>query len=309
MAIKPVQEVRWRRVALFYGIALAWAIVVGVVLYLAGWGFQFAGRTLFAQLLVGVFYMPAPLVGVLVVERVYHERSLLRQTFSNLSWRVLWVALGFMLGLLFLMYGLTWVLSGDPGFPGVGDILTDPGMITMHLEKYTGWDAMTVAPVAGLWQLVLLAALGSLLAGFTINGVFAFGEEFGWRGWLANELRPLGTMWINVLTGVMWGIWYIPLILLGYNYAPDNAAGIPFMIAFCIAMSFLLFRARKLTSSILVPAILHGILNSFVGIFLLTLSDISGDRSRLISAPFGLVGTAAAALLAAAFWFLPSSES
>ena len=48
----------------------------------------------------------------------------------------------------------------------------------------------------------------------TVNGLFGFGEEYGWRGWLADELRPLGPVVANLVTGVLWGLWHTPLILL-----------------------------------------------------------------------------------------------
>jgi hypothetical protein len=298
-------KVRWRRVALFYGIAMAWAILAGLIFAAFDYGFVFAGRTFRSQMLVGLFYMPAPMVAALIVERVFKEKLLIRQTFANLSIKIIWLALGILFGLLFLMYGLTWVLSGDPGFPGVGDIHTEPTAIARLVEEFMGQPPDPTGPTASLWGVIGLTAVYSLVAGFTINGAFGYGQEYGWRGWLANELRPLGTAYANILTGVMWGLWYTPLILLGYNYNPYNYAGPFFMVIFCIAMSFLLWRARKLSSSILAPGILLGIFNSFAMVFVLTIED----RNRLISAPFGLVGTAAAALLAAAFWFLPSSEN
>jgi hypothetical protein len=306
MQVYSVQpRVRWRRVALFYAIALGWAILVGAIFAAVGYGFVFAGRTLLSQMLVGLFYMPAPMVAALTVERIYKEKPLIRQTFVNLNIKTLWLALGALFGLLFLMYGLTWILSGDPGFPGVGRIHTDPTNIARLVGEFMGQPMDPNGPMANLWAVVGLTAIYSLVAGFTVNGVFGYGQEYGWRGWLANELRPLGTAYANIITGVMWGLWYTPLILLGYNYNPYNYIGPIFMVFFCIAMSFLLWRARKLSSSILAPGILLGIFNSFAMVFVLTIED----RNRLISAPFGLVGTAAAALLAAAFWFLPSSES
>ena len=107
-----------------------------------------------------------------------------------------------------------------------------------------------------------LAYAGALVAGFTLNGVFAFGEEYGWRGWLAEELRPLGAFWANLLTGVLWGAWHAPLILLGYNYAGYAKLGTAFMIAWCVPASFLLWRARQVTDSLIAPAVvLHGAIN------------------------------------------------
>ena len=83
---------------------------------------------------------------------------------------------------------------------------------------------------AGAPPVALLYVLGPLvgiMAGFTINGLFAFGEEYGWRGVLMDELRPLGAFKANLLTGVMWGFWHAPVILLGFNYGAERRLGHP----------------------------------------------------------------------------------
>jgi len=149
-----------------------------------------------------------------------------------------------------------------------------------------------------MWALVGLALGGALVAGFTINGLFAFGEEYGWRGWLADELRPLGAFWANVITGVLWGLWHAPLILLGFNYGAYGRIGTAFMVALCIPFSFLLWRAREVTGSLLAPAVLHGAFNGFAGVFLVLLVD----TNPLIAAPVGLIGAGAFAVVAALFW-------
>jgi hypothetical protein len=46
-------------------------------------------------------------------------------------------------------------------------------------------------------------AMGVLVLGATVNAVFAFGEEFGWRGDLLWELAPLGFWRASVAIGAM----------------------------------------------------------------------------------------------------------
>lgn len=50
-----------------------------------------------------------------------------------------------------------------------------------------------------------------------INLVPALGEELGWRGWLLPKLMPLGPVPAIPVSGVLWGVWHAPLVLLGYN--------------------------------------------------------------------------------------------
>ncbi len=65
-------------------------------------------------------------------------------------------------------------------------------------------DAAAVAKLTAatppLWGLVAITFALALVAGFTVNGLFAFGEEYGWRGWLADELAPLGAVRANLIT-------------------------------------------------------------------------------------------------------------
>ena len=56
---------------------------------------------------------------------------------------------------------------------------------------------------AGL-QTVLLAPILAI--------VIAFGEEYGWRGYLQTELFKFGRVRGVLLVGVIWGVWHWPLV-------------------------------------------------------------------------------------------------
>jgi membrane protease YdiL (CAAX protease family) len=67
--------------------------------------------------------------------------------------------------------------------------------------------------------LLIVQLVEAFTIGVVINMVFTFGEEFGWRGYLLPRLAPLGGAWAAILTGVVWGLWHAPLIVLsGYNF-------------------------------------------------------------------------------------------
>jgi len=55
--------------------------------------------------------------------------------------------------------------------------------------------------------------------------VFLVGQGL-WRGLLLRELSPLGFWRLSVLTGVVWGIRYSPLIVQVYNFPDASVAGI-----------------------------------------------------------------------------------
>ncbi|MGC3993993.1 MAG: CPBP family intramembrane metalloprotease [Propionicimonas sp.] len=301
------QRVRWARVALFYGLAFGWVCLVAAGLYLTGHRDVSSGQgSMVVTTVLAVLYMPAPLVAALVVERLDGRPTRLRTLFSGFGRtlpKLVLVAVPVVAALILAMLGLTWILGNVLDLSGPGRVLVSHDDLVANALLLVGsMDADQVASLSaslpGLWPLLGLAFLGALVAGFTINGAFALGEEYGWRGWLADELRPLGAFWANVLTGVLWGLWHAPLILMGFNYAGYGRIGTAFMIAFCVPMSFLLWRARQVTGSLLSPAILHGALNGFAGVF----SVVLVDANPIAAAPVGVVGAAAAGVVALVFW-------
>jgi membrane protease YdiL (CAAX protease family) len=159
-----------------------------------------------------------------------------------------------------------------------------------------GQVTLTNAPPVGLFY--VLGPIVGLMAGFTINGLFAFGEEYGWRGVLMDELKPLGAVRANLLTGVMWGLWHAPVIMLGFNYGTQRGWGILLMCAWLTPFSFILWRAREYSRSVVAPAIIHGAYNGFAGFFVLLIAN----RSPVFSAPVGLAGALAITLVAAVMW-------
>lgn len=303
------KQVRWGRVGLFYGLALGWVGLVTLGLFLSGSrDFSASGASQVSLLVIAALYMPAPLAAALVVERLDRRRPLIATTFQGFRAALptlVTVAVGVLVALLGGMLAATWLLGNLAGVSGVGTVLfSHEDLVANILLLFPSQDAAQVAQLSAavppFWVLIGAAAVSALIAGFTINGLFAFGEEYGWRGWLADELRPLGPVVANVITGILWGLWHTPLILLGFNYAPYNRLGPAFMVVFCVAFSFVLWRAREVTGSLLAPAILHGMFNAFAGIFVFILSD----RHPLLSAPVGLLGSAVIALTAVGFWWL-----
>jgi membrane protease YdiL (CAAX protease family) len=111
-----------------------------------------------------------------------------------------------------------------------------------------------------------------LMAGITINALFAFGEELGWRGFLLQELKPLSFARASVLIGFIWGLWHAPLILQGHNYPQHPVIGVFMMIVFCILLTPLLNYITLRAKSVIAAAIMHGSVNGLAGIAIIMLS-------------------------------------
>jgi membrane protease YdiL (CAAX protease family) len=121
-----------------------------------------------------------------------------------------------------------------------------------------------------------------------INAIFAFGEEFGWRGYLLPRLvSRYGTVKAVAIVGVIWGLWHAPLIVLdGLNFPTHRWSGVFLMVVFCCVMS-VPFAALRLRSGSVWPSTLaHGALNAEASIVAILLSPMEG----IATAPLGIAG-------------------
>lgn len=302
----PVTErVAWSRVGWFYGIAFGGAVLVGLAL----WALRQAGvPTVVVQGGTALLYMPLPLVAGLIVERRAGRRPLIASEWRNLSTRF-WVTIGpsavyalvVMVAVLALGFAVV-LLAGAFGVPGAGHfVASDAEFRERLLQIVPALSADTQLPPVPVLAVALLSQ--GLLAGLTINGLFAFGEEYGWRGVLAEELRPLGTWRSNLLTGVLWGLWHAPvIILLGHNYGAEWGWGIALMVAWTTPLAFLLSWVRERSGSVLAAAFLHGAYNGTIGFFGLTI--IGG--SLFVALPMGLLMALVLSVVAVVVWRLPA---
>lgn len=85
-----------------------------------------------------------------------------------------------------------------------------------------------------------------------------FGEEYGWRAYLQDRLFILFGGYKGVLIlGIIWGLWHIPLILIGAIYPGQPLLGILLMILSTIVMGIILSYTVLKTGSIWIAVLLH----------------------------------------------------
>ena len=121
-------------------------------------------------------------------------------------------------------------------------------------------------------QMLAAVTLVQVVVGSLINTVPAFGEEVGWRGFLFPRLQELvGPVVAVVGTGVVWGLWHAPLILLGYNYPSNPVLGLLAMCVMTTLFGAVLGWLRQRSGSTWPAALAHGTLNAAVGSFAVVL--------------------------------------
>lgn len=292
-------RVDWRRVGLFYGIALLGPVLSAVALLVMPAGLR-AGLT-------GVFSTAAamifPLVAGLITERVARRRPLLTRDWARFKATKLraigavvgWSALAYLLVFVAVLL-VGWVTAAGH-LPGAG-VWRTQAEFDANLARVSPMSAGVSLPITAA---IVATGVQAFVAGLTINGLFAFGEEYGWRGVLAEELRPLGVLRANLVTGVIWGLWHAPLIALGHNYGAAWAIGIPLFVVITIPLSFILWWARERSGWVAAPAVVHGAFNGFAGLLILLIAE----ADVLVAVPVGLWGAVALGLVALMLWTVP----
>ena len=159
-----------------------------------------------------------------------------------------------------------WILMPVLTLAILGVSLLMPGE-HINTESETVQAALQQMPEGfGVWGIVAVTFVSGLFAGITINGLFAFGEEVAWRGFLVKLFEGRKFLTMALIIGVIWGFWHAPLILNGHNYPDHPVAGVFMMVAMCILLTPILLYFRQKSGSVVVPAIMHGTFNAVVGI-------------------------------------------
>lgn len=135
--------------------------------------------------------------------------------------------------------------------------------------------------VVGL-QIILAVSVAPV-----INMLLTMGEELGWRGFLLPRLLPLGQQPAILISGLIWGIWHIPVIVQGQNYPGRPVIGCFMMVVFTTLLGAVFSWLYLNTESPWASALAHGSLNASGYLPLLFMPDV--DRI-IAGTPASLVG-------------------
>lgn len=286
-----------RSIALFLALAygISWSVFA-----LAKWAVGVEGPL--GWTLTGALFMFGPAAAALVLRKRFgYGWAQLGMVIRGIRWKWMGVALALGLAMPLLTLCINGIGGNLLGLEGFGTTEVSKAMLVHTVQERleaggmsagTAETRMDALPGNGAGLLLVLLAAGAL-AGGTVNGLFALGEELGWRGMLHERTRSWGFWKQTGFTGVVWGLWHTPLILEGHNYPGHPQWGVLLMCGTTLALSGPMAWVRQRAGSVLAPALLHGAVNGSAGIVLV----FTSGANDLLGGPAGLSAVLAMAVL------------
>ncbi len=181
---------------------------------------------------------------------------------------------------------------GAPGWASIGI-----GLIAAIAAIQTG-----IALALGIWPLnpldEIAAATVWVVPVFLMQSVFAIGEEFGWRGWLATRAASWGFWPLALVSGAVWIVWHLPVLAVIGDRPPWD---IVIYFAGMLPWAPLLLALRWRSGSVWPAVLAHGAINS-VRVYLL--QSVPDATDHLLVEVIGWLLT-----LAAAVWLMRRSPA
>lgn len=293
-----------QRIMIYLALAFGISWATGLAIYLTGGlenspAYTIAGAQIsLALILLATAYMFGPAIANVLTRLLTKEGKAelnLRPLFDQGRW--LFFVVSWLLPGLLVIAGILLFFVLFPGY-------FDPELSTLSDQL----NAVGMADVSP-WVIVLAQTFQALLLAPLLNAIPTFGEEFGWRGYLQPKLMPLGGRKAILLTGLIWGVWHWPVILMGYNYG-TGYFGYPFlgplaMVWFTLTLSAIFGWVTIKTGNVWPAVIGHGALN---GIAALGIIFVQGNPDPLLGpTPVGLIGGLGLTIAAGLIFFLPNA--
>jgi membrane protease YdiL (CAAX protease family) len=247
--------------------------------------------------------MPTPTIAALVAERGIVKSRLHFPTKKDKKILIQFflipiIVVGSIVVIIFLG---TVILGNLLHLYGVGEIITNMSDLKATVvDRYGSELAATAKYPPSIVIMWIVTFFVATLAGWSINGVVALGEEYGWRGFLWENWKHLGIIPANIIIGFVWGLWHAPLIFQGYNYPGQPIGGVLMMIVFTISSSFTLSAVREMTNSVLPVAATHGAINGVAGLLFLMIAH----SNQMVGGILGILGCVSIGIVATVLWLI-----
>jgi hypothetical protein len=262
------------RLGVFLGILCIFAAALGGVILFG----KLAGKGPGLWIAAGV-YMWTPCAAAVLAGRMHGTRIQLPLQYSW-RWSLICAACG--VAVVFASLGATVLARNLDSTLRLGW-----GIPELQLSELPGPGG--TPPAIRLVGVIVLA----IAAGMTLNGVFAYGEECGWRGFLYEQTREWGFWRSSLMVGAVWGLWHAPIVAGGLYYPGRPIVGVCVYLVLCTLLGPMFARFRDAGAPVTAVAAMHGAVNASAGVGLLLF------RSQGESLKVGLLGMPGVAALVA----------
>ena len=218
-----------------------------------------------------IVFMWTPAFGAIITKLIFQKNL---KGFGLYSGRIRWLFLGVLIPMIMglFMFGAGWFIG------------------------FASFNAAKAGTIFSISYISLELATGIL---------GAFGEELGWRGFLVPELsKSLTFSKLSIISGFIWGIWHIPLIIfLGYRGAYSLVISILMFLIMIIFLNVSITWLRLKSGSLWPAVLFHTFWNFSIQAFYpyLTTQTPTGDK---LLGEFGWLAIAVTLIFAIIFWIL-----
>ncbi|MEK8129301.1 type II CAAX endopeptidase family protein [Paenibacillus filicis] len=133
--------------------------------------------------------------------------------------------------------------------------------ITGLVEVVTPETSLKASPVIVFVGLLLM----QMFAGTALGLIGSAGEELGWRGYMLTRLIDARIPFPILTSGIIWGIWHLPMILAGNYYSgPYPVLSVVLFMITITAFGCIIGRLRLSTGSVWPAVLLHAAWNAII---------------------------------------------
>ncbi len=284
----------WKKINLYILLSFGISWTVALIMKLAHIDY---GSTL-SLIIIGGLYMPGPAIATFIIQKFIYKEGFKQYgwTFDkkNYKW-FLYTPLIF-ISLILLTFATVALLGNTHLISQFGQLDFSQDNFNFHFKELVSSkidiDKIKL-PNIPAWLFFVISIGEGIIVGATANLPFMFGEEFGWRGLMLRETQNLGFVKSSVFIGIIWGLWHLPIILMGHNYPKHPYFGIVMMCLITTALAPIFAYVRLKTKSILGACMLHGMINATGALFALYIAN----SNELFSSITGWAGIIACSIL------------
>jgi uncharacterized protein len=285
----------WKKINLYILLSFGISWTMALIMKLAHVDY---GSTL-SLIIIGGLYMPGPAIATFIIQRFIYKEGFKEYgwTFDkkNYKW-FLYTPIIFIV-LILLTFATIGILGNTHLIPQFGQLDFSQDNFNVQFRELVSSKidiGELKLPSIPAWLFFVISIVQGVIAGSIINLPFMFGEEFGWRGLMLRETQSLGFIRSSIFIGITWGLWHLPIILMGHNYPSHPYLGIVMMCMMTTGLAPIFAYVRLKTKSIVGACMLHGMINATGILFSLYVAN----SNELYSSIAGWAGVTAALILA-----------